>query len=197
MTDKEQYKRMFDTVASFGMEPLEVCDIMKKKKKHTYMNKAAAAAAAVFLIAGSTGVAYAANVGGIQRTIQLWIHGDQTNAELVIDETGSYDVTYQSEDGSTETLSGGGVAIESDGSERALTEEEIMEELSMPDVEYEDDGTVWVYYYDQKMNVTDSFEDGVCYVKLVHGEGTLYMTIKYDNGYSISPDKYPDPKSFN
>ncbi len=197
MTDKEQYKRMFDTVASFGMEPLEVCDIMKKKKKHTYMNKAAAAAAAVFLIAGSTGVAYAANVGGIQRTIQLWIHGDQTNAELVIDETGSYDVTYQSEDGSTETLSGGGVAIESDGSERALTEEEIMEELSMPDVEYEDDGTVWVYYYDQKMNVTDSFEDGVCYVKLVHGEETLYMTIKYDNGYSISPDKYPDPKSFN
>ena len=81
MTDKEQYKKMFDTVASFGMEPLEVCDIMKKKKKHTYMNKAAAAAAAVFLIAGSTGVAYAANVGGIQRTIQLWLHEDQANAE--------------------------------------------------------------------------------------------------------------------
>ena len=81
MTDKEQYKKVFDKVASFGMEPLEVYRLMQKKRKHTYIHKAAAAAAAAALIVCSTGVAYAANVGGIQRTIQLWVHGDQTNAE--------------------------------------------------------------------------------------------------------------------
>ena len=60
-----------------------------------------------------------------------------------------------------------------------------------------DDGTVWVYYYDQKIDVTDLFEDGVCYVKLVNGDETLYMTIEYENGYSVSSDKYPEPESFN
>lgn len=42
--------------------------------------KLAAAAIAVCVIVGGTGTAYAANVGGIQRTIQLWMHGDQTSA---------------------------------------------------------------------------------------------------------------------
>ena len=195
--DKEQYKKTFDTVASFGMEPLEVRRIMKNSRKHAYMNKIAAAAAVVAVLAGSTGVAYAANVGGIQRTLQLWLYGDQTNAELVIDENGEYSATYQLEDGSTEIRSGGGIAIEADGTERPLTEEEIMDQLFMPEVEYKDDGTVWVYYYDQKIDVTDLFEDGVCYVKLVNGDETLYMTIEYDNGYSVSNDKYPEPESFN
>lgn len=199
MTERDRYKKVFDTVSSFGMEPLEEGRLMTKRRKHFYLNRAAAAAA-VLLIAGSTGVAYAANVGGIQRTVQLWIHGDQTDATLVIEtEEGyaEYSVTYQLQDGSTESFSGGGIAYEADGSERPLTEEEILQELSMPTVEYEEDGSVWVYYYNQKIDVTDSFENGVCYVKLVNGGETLYLTIKYKDGYSTSYDKYPDPRLFN
>lgn len=170
-----------------------------KRKKHPVKNMAAAAAVLI-LIAGSTGAAYAANVGGIQRKIQLWIRGDQTDATLVVrDEDGysQYSVTYELEDGSTESIYGGGVAIEPDGTERALTEDEIMRDLSMPEVEYEEDGSVWVYYCDQKIDVTDSFEDGVCYVKLLNGSETVYMTIKYKNGFSVSRSKYPDPAMFN
>ena len=55
MMDKEQYKKTFDTVASFGMEPLEVRRLMKNSRKHAYMNKIAAAAAVVAVLAGSTG----------------------------------------------------------------------------------------------------------------------------------------------
>lgn len=106
-------------------------------------------------------------------------------------------MTYELEDGSTESIYGGGVAIEPDGTERALTEDEIMRDLSMPEVEYEEDGSVWVYYCDQKIDVTDSFEDGVCYVKLLNGSETVYMTIKYKNGFSVSRSKYPDPAMFN
>lgn len=191
MTDREQYKKVFDTVASSGMEDLEVSRLMNKKKKFSYRNRVAAAAAVAVLLMSSTGVAYAANIGGIQRTIQLWVHGDQTNATLEInDQDGSYHVTYETEDGSESGYSGGGVAIEEDGTQRNLTEQEIMEHLTMPEVEYEEDGTVWVYYYDQKLEITDLFQDGVCYVKLDHGGEILYLTVKYDDGYTVSSEKY-------
>jgi hypothetical protein len=196
MTEKERYKKVFDTAASFGMENLEAEGLMKNAKRSRFMKRAVGAAAMVLvLLTGSTGMAYAANVGGIQRTLQLWIHGDQTNATIEINPNdGSYSMEYTLEDGSTVSRGGGGIAIEADGTERALTEEELMEHISMPDVEYEENGTVTVYYYNQKIDITDKFtDDGVCYVKLINGEETLYMTIKYQDGYSFSKDKYPAP----
>ena len=49
-------------------------------------------------------------------------------------------------DGTKHEMGGGGVAFEPDGTERALTEEEMLEHLNAPEVVYEDDGTVTVYY---------------------------------------------------
>lgn len=104
--------------------------------------------------------------------------------------TVAFHITYETEDGSESGYSGGGVAIEEDGTQRNLTEQEIMEHLTMPEVEYEEDGTVWVYYYDQKLEITDLFQNGVCYVKLDHGGEILYLTVKYDDGYTVSSEKY-------
>ena len=47
------------------------------------------------------------------------------------------------------------------------------------------------------MEITDLFEDGVCYIKLTHGEETQYMTINYQKGYGMSPHKYPELDSFD
>ena len=77
---------------------------------------------------------------GIQRTIQLWIHGDQTDSTLDIKEDGSYSLNYSDENGNTVEQGGGGVAFDADGTERPLTEDEIMEQINMPEVEYEEDG---------------------------------------------------------
>lgn len=77
-----------------------------------------------------------------------------------------------------------------------VTEEELMEQLMMPEVEYEDDGSVWVYWLDQKIDITDKFEDGVCYVKLVSGEETKYVTVQYQNGYAVSDHKYAEPDTW-
>ena len=141
---------------------------------------------------------YAANIGGIQRVVQLWIHGEQTDATLEIKDDGSYEMTYQDEAGNMVERGGGGIAIEEDGSERPLTQEELMWNLNSPEVDYLEDGTVWVYYLNKKIEITDKFdENGVCYVKVSDGEGTIYMTIKYQNGWSMSMDKYIDPASFN
>ena len=57
--------------------------------------------------------------------------------------------------------------------------------------------TVWVYYLNQKMEITDKFEDGVCFVQLKADGQTQYITVKYQNGYATSPDGYIQPDKFN
>lgn len=190
MTNKQKYKQAFSVLRSSCEITLEVEKMAMISRKAKFRATAAAVVTICLLITGGSGVAYAADIGGIQRTIQLWVKGDQTDVTFVYDESGTYDMSYESKDGVMEEQHGGGVAIEEDGTERPLTEEELLEQLNSPVVEYEEDGTVWVYYYDQKIEITDQFKDDVCYVKLSNGEETLYMTILYQDGWCTSPHKY-------
>ena len=170
---------------------------MAKTSKKQKFNHIVAAVAACVLLVGSSTVVYAADLGGIQRTIQLWIHGDQTEVTIDFNADGSYKMEYFDSEGSAIQQGGGGVAFNDDGSERPLTEEELLDHLDAPDVRYEDDGSVWIYYFDQKIDITDKFDDNVCYVQVSNGEETLYMTIKYQNGWASSPNKYLSPSLFN
>lgn len=196
MTNKEKYQKAFSVLHASDRCRMEAEDMMKMKKAN-YKKTVAAAAAAAILLVGGTGTAYAANVGGIQRTIQLWIYGDQTIATLTANDDDTYTITYSDKDGNEKTMGTGGVAIQADGTEAPPTPEEIEEHLNMPDVEYEDDGSVWVYYQDQKLDITDKFVDGVCYTKIEGKDKTLYLTVKYDNGYAVSENKYISPDEFN
>jgi hypothetical protein len=196
MTNKEKYKLAFSAIRDSDNFSLEVEKMEKTNKQHKYKAIAAAVAACVMLV-GSATVAYAADVGGIQRTIQLWIHGDQTEATIQFDGNGSYSMDYTDEQGNLKHQGGGGVSFAADGTEIPASEEELMEQLTAPDVRYEDDGTVWIYWFDQKVDITDKFENDVCYVKLENNEEPLYMTIKYKNGYATSPHKYLSPFEFN
>lgn len=194
MTNKEKYKLAFSALRSSDEFSLkmkkEIIEMSILKKKHK-MKLAAAIAACCVLIVGGGGTAYAKNIGDIQRTIQLWIHGDQTDAEIEIHEDGTYNMSYQDENGELVERGGGGIAFDADGTQHTISESEWMEYLNAPEVEYEDDGSVWVYYYDQKIEITDKFdENGICHVKVSNGEKVLYMTIEYQNGWSTSPDKY-------
>ena len=73
-----------------------------------------------------------------------------------------------------------------------------MEELNAPDIEYEKDGSVILYYKNQSIDITHKFnKDNICYVKLVDGDDSLYVTVKYNNGYASSPNKYISPWEFN
>ena len=185
MTDREKFQKTFSKLHASPDLLTEVVEMAEEKqvitKKRRYHIPTAA---------------YAMNVGGIQRTIQIWIHGDQTDAQFVV-EDGSYTLDYEDENGEAVHRGGGGVAIEDDGIERPATEEELMEVINMPEVEYEEDGSVWVYYRNQKMDITDKFEDGVCYVELKDGDTIQYMTVKYQNGYALSQERYLTPGEFN
>ena len=192
MTNKEKYKQAFSVLQTSSDFSMEV-EKMAMRQKHHKVKTIAAAVAACIVLVGGAGTAYAANLGGIQRTIQLWINGDQTNATLEINNDGNsstYIIKIPDENGNSTEITGGGVAMDGDGVERPLTEDEIMEQINQPDVEYEDDGSVWLYYKDQKLDITDRFEDGICYVKLTDGKVVKYLTIKYNDGYAMSDSKY-------
>lgn len=195
MTNKERYQRAF-SVLHASDEPVKEVTHMNETKIRR-LPRALAACAVVILAVALATAAYAADVGGVRRTVQLWIHGDQTSAVLDVSADGSYTLTYEDAEGNPREIAGGGIAYDISG-ERPLTEEEIMEQLDMPDVEYRDDGTVWVYWRSQALEITDLFdESGICYVQLRDGGEVQYMTIKYQNGFSTAPDKFPNPKLFN
>ena len=192
MTNKERYQRAFSALHA-SAKTMEVRP-MENKRKH-YVRRAVAVCAAAALVLALAGIAYAADVGGIQRTIQVWLRGDLTNATLDI-QGGEYTLTYTDGQGQAQERGGGGIAMEADGTERALTEEEIMEQLDSPDVEYGADGSVTVWWRGKGMNITDKFQNGVCYVQLRDGGESLYLTVKYQAGYGWSNEDYPDPNDF-
>lgn len=195
MTNKEKYQRTFGVLHASGDFLKE--DFAMKSANHFTPRKAIILYAALILLLSMATVCYAADVGGIRRTVQIWIHGDQTSAVMDIQD-GQYTLSYEDALGNTHERGGGGVAIENDGSERPLTEEELMEHLNSPEVEYKEDGTVWIYYLNQAMEITDRFdENGVCFVQLKNGKETLYVTIKKGNGYAYSSNGFEQPESFN
>ncbi|WP_312060253.1 hypothetical protein [Anaerotignum sp.] len=197
MTNKEKYKQAFSTMHIPDEFSLEVKKMTTTSNNKPKLNRLVASIAACVLIVGCATVAYATDFCGIQRTLQLWINGDQTDVTIQFDGNGNYNMNYIDAEGDSKNRGGGGVFIEDDGTERPLTDDELIEEITAPDVQYEDNGSVWVYWFDQKIDITDKFENNVCYIKLVKGEETLYMTVKYQNGYATAPDRYQSPSSFN
>ena len=190
MTDKERYKRTFSRLRTSRLEFTE--EMMMNKTKIMPVRRLVSLCAAALMIVAMASVAYAADVGGIRRTVQIWIRGDQTNAVMEVKD-GRYSLSYEDENGNSRVMGGGGVAMDAFGRERPLTEEELLEELNSPEVARLEDGSVWVYYRDQKMEITDKFENGVCYVQLKDGEKTLYLTVDSESGYSMSPHGYVQP----
>lgn len=183
----DKYLDMIDT------SEMENKIIMLKQKKPICLKKITSFILAACLILTMAVTAYAADIGGIRRIIQIWLHGEQTTAVLDI-QNGQYTLT--DEEGSF-IKGGGGVAFEPDGSERPLTEEEILAHLEHPEVIYQEDGRIWLYYRGQKIDITDRFdEEGYCYLELQDGEEVLYATIEKNGGLATSPTAYPKPHEF-
>ena len=196
MTEKERFQRAFAPLHASPDTMTEVMKMTERKTKRPALRRAATLGLAAALVLALGSVAYASDLGGIQHTVQLWLNGEMTDATLTVNE-GSYTLRYPEKDGTEREMGGGGIAIEDDGTERALTEEEMLEHLDAPEVVYEDDGTVMIYYRGQSLDITDRFdENGLCHVLLrdeQDGGKTLFVTIRYNDGYSYNATKYEDP----
>lgn len=196
MTNKEKYQRTFSALHASEDILMEV-KAMKKTHK-IYVGKLAAVCAAAVMVLALASAAYAADLGGIQRTVQLWFRGEPIDAVFESNGNGEYTLTYTDENGVEHGQSGGGIEIDQFGNERPLTAEELLEELdtSSPDIEFRDDGTALLYYKDQVIVLTDFDADGFCYYKLNDGERDMYLTIKYRHGWAIDYDGFASKDSF-
>ena len=117
MTNREKYKQAFSVLRASDDFDLEA-NHMKQTAKQFRLRKAVVLAAACVMVIGSATIAYAADVGGIQRTVQLWLHGEQTAVTIEFDGAGGYSAEYGDEAGTAHH--GGGVAFEADGTERPI-----------------------------------------------------------------------------
>ena len=163
------------------------------KRTRSYIPRAVAVCAVLVLMTALATAAYAADLGGIQRQVQLWMEGEQTDAVLTVAD-GHYTLEYRDDEGQLRQNHGGGVAFEKDGTQRPLTGAEILENLNKPEVRYGEDGSVWVYYREQAVEITERFDrEGICHVYLTGGEDVIYLTVFREDGYAYSIHKYPDP----
>ena len=90
MTNKERYQRTFSTLHASEDILMEVKTVKTHK---VYVSKLVAVCAAAVMVLALASVAYAKDAGGIQRNVQIWLHGDQTDAVMVV-EDGEYTLTY-------------------------------------------------------------------------------------------------------
>ena len=223
MSNRERYKRAFQALHADNRDWLEAVNMnMNMERQHTRFSLSRRAVVAVMiavLLVGSLTAAYAADLGGFRRMITLWVHGQATDAQVEfytggdggVDVTytadgddgegapASYVVTWKDENGETHEMAGGGVAIEPGGIERPLTMDEYLEHLSgnaAEQLEITEDGRVMLYWYDQAVDITDRFENGVCRLTLTHGDETMYFTVMDagDGAYNVSAasDGYVD-----
>ena len=195
MSNKERYKRTFSAVHTSRDYSKEVFE-MKKSYTRVHFSRTLAACLAACLMLGSAGFCYAANIGGIQRQVQLWINGDKTAAVIDFNGEGEYTLSYKDSEGNLYSQSGGGVAFDKDGNERPATEQELLDEINAPNVEYKDGKAIFTFY-DQVLDITNLFVDDVCYITINHEGKPKYITVKYQNGLAMSPNRYLNPEEFN
>lgn len=200
MTNRERYKQAFSTLQSSSQHTWEAEEMALIQKKHR-KNIAVAAAIACAVVIGAGGTAYAADLGGIQEKISMWLYGTQTEVNVTENGEngyGGYTFTYM-QDGETKSIGGGGVSIDEDGNETWLSADEVAAEMSsFADIDVDEDGKVWIYYYDQQIDITDSFdENGICNLTLTHEDKTVYLEITRDEdgGYSLTQTENPTANS--
>lgn len=194
MTNKEKYKRSFD-----ALQPSKAFNVRLEespmRRKNTALRRALIVVCAllVFSIAGTS--AYAANVGNVQRIIQVWLHGDLTEATMIVDEAnGSYRLTDK--DGK-EIGGGGGVVENEDGTLRPANKEELEEHLANEVYTDTIDGKMYLLFKNQKMDLTGKFKDSdYYYVTIQDGDDKIFATITKDGGVASSKTRYLLPNEF-
>ena len=194
MTNKERYKQAFSALHSFGQFHMEVEEMAQIQKKHK-RNIATAAAVACAIVIGGSGTVYAADIGGIQEKISMWLYATKTEVEVTENEDGGYTFTYERDGKPSQIVGFGGVAIDNNGNETWLSADELASRISeSADIEEDEDGKVWLYYFDKKIEITDLFdENGICRVLLSHEGKISYLKVNKNKDGNYSYSQTDDP----
>ena len=193
MTNHERYRRAAELVQPVPERSIIDYVEAKTMKKRKPLKVFATVCAAVALVLALTAGVYAADVGGIRHTMNIWLHGDAVEVTIKQVGEGQFEITYPY--GSVRAA--GGLAEDGRGGMRGVTEEEIREEIiSSPDAEQDEDGRIWLYLRDHKIDVTDQIaQNGYAQVKVKDGLLADYITLIWegDTGYSVSTGHFGYP----
>ncbi|SFU75462.1 hypothetical protein [Butyrivibrio sp. M55] len=189
MSNKEKYKKAFSVLNSSCDFTLEEKRMNRIKRENTHRNLLVAAAVMFVVLAGS-GTAYAADIGGIRETVQMWIHGEQTDV-TINDES----IEYVDGDGNKQVETG--VSVDPENGERPLTGEEIAEEkVNEVDVDKTDDGKMILYFHDKQFDITDNIANNNCKFHVVADDGEIYVELDIDSNGDFSITTYPRAELF-
>lgn len=192
MNNRDTYKQAFSVLHASREISLKEAS-MNTKKAQRALRPAFVVAISVAAVFGCLGGAYAADLGGIQEKIRLWMGGESVEATIVQDPestTGAYEVL--DENGEV-IMGGGGVAIEADGTERPITIDEAADQFNNY-VDRDENGTVWLYDNDQAYDITDLVVDGACNVVIQDADGNpAYYEIEDNNGGGYAYSRSPEP----
>lgn len=172
---------------------------VKKIKVHSKVWRVAVAAAFCFVVILSAGVtAYAADIGGFREKFDLWIDGEKKTAtarevydgEIVWGDGTTLDLTANAPcDVDPDKMKSYVLEVEGEAGQEPvaiytiydtdadISLNEIVDYINEPNVSFNDDGSIVVYYYDQVIDITDQFEVDICCVELEHEgqHGKLYV----------------------
>ena len=165
MNNKEKYQRSFNTL-HLSEDFREKCKetpeesgkgkIMELRSVCGISRAAAAAIAVCFLVVGSVGVSYAADLGGIRTKFGIWMNGSKQDVEVVQIEDGSYIVRDENGD---QNMGFGGVAIDEEGNEVPMTAEELVGYMNNDcHLEITEDGRYIFSYKNLIEDVTDQLD---------------------------------------
>lgn len=186
MTNHERYQRAAGLIRpSREMNTKYYVEEKMMKNKRSFRPLATVCATLVLVLALGVGV-YAANVGGFRSSVSVWLHGDVTEVSIEQVGEGQYEITYP--DGSVRST--GGMADEN-GQMRGVTMDEVIEEIrTAVEVEEDDDGKIWLYLRDHKIDITDQIAENGDWAQVKVKDGLLadYITVVWygDGGCSVS-----------
>jgi len=178
MTNKQKYKQAFS-----ALHPSHPIDLEVSTMNHTntrFLFRPVAAIVSILLLLGCAGVAYAADIGGIRQTIQVWLHGDLQDME-VTGEDGHYQFHYKDDPGKT-PISGGGIEIDQDGNATPLSPEDVAQTLA-DEIGLQSDGKIWLYYKSYAIDITDRMTDTGCKLVLTDEGTQIYFDIDAPNEF--------------
>ena len=174
--NKEKYKKAFPHVQPSRVITMEDLEMNKKSYVRGRIITVIGSIAGAVVLTG--GVCYAANVGGIQDTVKLWLYGNQVEATVDMNEDGRYLVTYEDDNGKNQ-YHGYGEVLDEDGTWRPFTEEEIAEMISTevrPRIG--SDGRIMLYAKDTELDITDMFN--VCETSIEVDGKTIWVRVEMD-----------------
>ena len=194
MTNKERYKPAVSALRSSPHLSLEVEEMAQIQKKHRF-HAAMAAALTCAIILGGSGTAYAADIGGIRQKLSMWIHGSEKEVTVIDAGDTGYTFVYE-KDGEMTEMGAGGVSIDADGTETWLYADELVEDMNRhAEVAADEKGRIQVYYYDQKIDITDLFDaDGFCRIILSHDGTDSWLKIAENGGGGYHLTQGPTPE---